>query len=43
MCGLLRVLLAAKVLERLEVDDVETFFDRCSFHLFLVLGLERGL
>ena len=43
MCGLLCVLLAAEILERLEVDDVETFLDGCSLYLFLILGLERGL
>ena len=41
MCSLFRVLLTAKVLERLEVDDVETFFDCYLFHLIIVLGLER--
>ena len=43
MCSLFRVLLAAKVLERLEVDDFETFLYSCGLHLILILGLERGL
>ena len=43
MNGLMRMLLAAKVLERLEVDDVETFLHCCFLHLFLILGFKRCL